>query len=217
VARRIQRDEAAARRVLERLVEAGLVEAHGVKRGRSYTLSAGVYRRLGSSIDYVRQAGFGAVQQEQMVLTYVARHGGIRRRDVTELCRISDSQAKRLLARLVAEGRLARSGERKGTTYGPSPSNMGAAKSIMGDVNDRPKGAGSTSPDRSGTGSRPGSPPFQSASGDVITGAASPQRPPAPVLASRSGAPIPMGYPGEGVPGELPPKVTVLPGPTGPS
>lgn len=39
----IQKDEAVARRVLEGLVEAGIVEAHGVKRGRTYTLSAKVY------------------------------------------------------------------------------------------------------------------------------------------------------------------------------
>jgi len=47
LAQAIQRDEASARSVLERLVEAGLVEAHGVKKGRTYTLSPQVYRELG--------------------------------------------------------------------------------------------------------------------------------------------------------------------------
>src|SRR5512135_2774703 len=37
--REIQRDETAARKVLERLVEAGLVEAHGVREGRTYSPS----------------------------------------------------------------------------------------------------------------------------------------------------------------------------------
>ena len=39
LARTIQRDEAIARSVLERLVEAGLVKAPGVKKERTYTLS----------------------------------------------------------------------------------------------------------------------------------------------------------------------------------
>ncbi len=40
----LQKDEAAARAVLERLVESGLVEARGIKKGRIYTLSAGLPR-----------------------------------------------------------------------------------------------------------------------------------------------------------------------------
>ena len=75
LAQAIQRDETAARGTLERLVEAGLVEAHGVKRGRTYTLSAKVYRETGGAGDYVHQVGFDAIQQEQMVLQYVSNHG----------------------------------------------------------------------------------------------------------------------------------------------
>lgn len=86
LARAIQRDEAIARSVLERLVEAGLVEAHGVKKGRTYTLSPQVYRELGQSADYVRLAGFEPIQQEQMVLQYVRTHGRITRKEAVELC-----------------------------------------------------------------------------------------------------------------------------------
>src|SRR5690606_37605858 len=39
----IQRDTASAKRTLEALMEAGLVEAHGSTRARSYTLSASLY------------------------------------------------------------------------------------------------------------------------------------------------------------------------------
>ncbi len=74
-----------ARSVLERLVEAGLVEARGVKKGRTYTLSPLVYRELGQSADYVRQAGFEPIQQEQMVLQYVRTHGRITRKEAVEL------------------------------------------------------------------------------------------------------------------------------------
>ena len=67
----IQKNESVARAVLERLVEAGLIEGRGATRGRTYTLSAQVYQRLGQGADYIRQAGFGPIQQEQMVLQYV--------------------------------------------------------------------------------------------------------------------------------------------------
>ncbi len=55
--REIQRDETAARKVLERLVEAGMVEAHGVREGRTYTLSPKVSKALGQPADYVRKPG----------------------------------------------------------------------------------------------------------------------------------------------------------------
>lgn len=113
----IQKDVAVARGVLERLVEAGLAEAHGIKRGRTYTLSAQVYRELGESIGYVRQAGFDRLQQEQMVRRYVEQHGTIRRHEAMKLCGISRDQATRLLQSLVAQGVLVRHGERKGTFY----------------------------------------------------------------------------------------------------
>jgi ATP-dependent DNA helicase RecG len=43
LAARIQRDAGSAKRTLEALTEAGLVEAHGATRGRTYMLSAAVY------------------------------------------------------------------------------------------------------------------------------------------------------------------------------
>lgn len=113
----IQKSPAAARASVERLVEAGLVVAHGVKSGRTYTLSADLYRRMGQQAGYVRQAGFDRIQQEQMVRAYVREHGSIRRREVVELCRVSPQQATRLLLRLTGEGVLSRSGEGKGTVY----------------------------------------------------------------------------------------------------
>jgi ATP-dependent DNA helicase RecG len=113
----IQRDEAIARSVLERLVEAGLVEAHGVKKGRTYTLSPKVYREMGQSADYIRQAGFEAIQQEQMILSYVKNHGRITRKETVELCRLSEDQASHLLRKLSAANRLKLVGQRRGAYY----------------------------------------------------------------------------------------------------
>jgi ATP-dependent DNA helicase RecG len=113
----LQKPEAAARAVLERLVESGLVEARGIKKGRVYTLSAKVYRAIGQSAGYVRQAGFDPIQQEQMVLQYARNHGRITRKDAGELCRLSEDQASRLLRRLQAEGKLTVIGKGRGAYY----------------------------------------------------------------------------------------------------
>ena len=89
VAELIQKSETEARTVLHTLVERGLLEGRGEGKGRSYHLSAAVYRRLGAKSAYVAQRGFEPLQQEQMVLQYLATHKRIARRDVSELCKIS--------------------------------------------------------------------------------------------------------------------------------
>ena len=103
--------------VLQRLVESGLPEERGQRKGRVWHLSAATYRRLGQEAAYVRQRGFEPLQQEQMVLQYVEKHGRITRREAAELCRIGPHQTTRLLKRLVQDGRLLKHGERKGTWY----------------------------------------------------------------------------------------------------
>ena len=113
----IQKDESVARFTLERLVEKGLIEAHGVKKGRTYTLSAKVYREFGQRADYVRQAGFDSIQQEQMVLQFVKKHKRITRKEVVELCKLNEDQASRLLRKLHASGKLELSGKGRGAYY----------------------------------------------------------------------------------------------------
>jgi ATP-dependent DNA helicase RecG len=53
-----QKPEADTRSTFHRLVEAGLVEERGLKRGRTWHLSAAAYRALGDKAAYVRQRGF---------------------------------------------------------------------------------------------------------------------------------------------------------------
>ncbi|MDH1427390.1 putative DNA binding domain-containing protein [Comamonas aquatica] len=117
LADRIQRDAASAKRTLEALTEAGLVQAHGNARGRSYTLSAAVYQAAGDKAGYTRQAGFTALQNEQLVLNYVRQHGRIRRAEVMELCRLSEGQAKDLIKKLKGRGALVQHGERRSAYY----------------------------------------------------------------------------------------------------
>jgi ATP-dependent DNA helicase RecG len=113
----IHRDAAQAKRTLESLVEAGLVQAHGQTRGRNYTLSAKVYHAEGRRAAYTRQAGFSHLQHEQMILSYAQQHGRIKRNEAVELCRLTGDQASKLLSRLANEGKLTKSGERRGSYY----------------------------------------------------------------------------------------------------
>ncbi|WP_323148309.1 ATP-binding protein [Pseudomonas oryzihabitans] len=117
----IQRDTASAKRTLEALTEAGLVEAHGATRGRSYTLSASLYQAAGDKAAYTRQAGFAPIQHEQMVLNYVQQHGQIKRAEVMELCRISTDQAAKLLKKLKDKGAIVQSGKNRGASYTIAP------------------------------------------------------------------------------------------------
>jgi ATP-dependent DNA helicase RecG len=119
-----QKSEQTTRTALEKLVEAGLVEAHGSGRGRTYTLSAKVYRHAGEKAAYVRQAGFDPIQQEQMILAYIDKHGSIKRAEVAELCRISPYQATRFLRRLTEGSKIAPKGKGKGRFCGPCQFNF---------------------------------------------------------------------------------------------
>lgn len=117
LAEHIHRDQTQARRTLEHLVEAGLIEAHGNTRNRSYTLSAEVYRAKGGQVAYTRQAGFSRLQHEQMVLSHVRHHGRIQRKEVVELCHLTEDQAAKLLKRLSIEGKLQKHGAKRGSYY----------------------------------------------------------------------------------------------------
>lgn len=102
----IQKPETEARAVLNRLVEFGVVEIRGERKGRTWHLSAATYRRLGKPAAYVRQRGFELLQKEQMVMPYVERHGRITRCEAAELHQLGPFQATRFLDCLVTPGKL---------------------------------------------------------------------------------------------------------------
>lgn len=113
----VQKPEAHVRATLEKLLETGLLDSHGTGRGRTYTLSAALYRQAGKKSEYIRQAGFAPIQQEQMVLRFIEKHGSIKRADVMDLCRVTPDQAYKLLSRLKKRGEIVQVGERKGAFY----------------------------------------------------------------------------------------------------
>jgi ATP-dependent DNA helicase RecG len=113
----VQKPEANVRATLEKLAESGFLEPHGSGRGRTYTLSAALYRKSGKKSEYIRQAGFAPIQQEQMVLNYIDHHGTIKRADVMDLCHLTKDQAYKLLNRLKRQEQIIQIGVRKGAVY----------------------------------------------------------------------------------------------------
>ncbi|HUF27450.1 MAG TPA: ATP-binding protein [Gemmatimonadaceae bacterium] len=113
----IQRPEEAARAVLERLVETGLLEPRHDRRERVYRLSALASRALGVSPAGVGFRGTEAIEKEQLILKFVDSHGRITRAQAAELCRVGSREARTALDRLVKRGQLLVRGQRRGAYY----------------------------------------------------------------------------------------------------
>jgi ATP-dependent DNA helicase RecG len=113
----LQVDAGEARATLNGLVERGYLEARGEGKGRTYHLSAALYRELGGPAAYVRTRGFDRIQQQEMVKTYVRQHGAITRAEAAELCHLSGDQASRLLVAMRDDGVLTMTGNRRTARY----------------------------------------------------------------------------------------------------
>jgi hypothetical protein len=89
----IQRPVAEARAVLERLVEEGLIEAKGERRGRVYHFSAKVYRHLGKPEDHTRVHGLDPIRRMNHHVNAIAGRLSLRppqRRSLVILDRITE-------------------------------------------------------------------------------------------------------------------------------
>ncbi|MGQ0714141.1 MAG: ATP-binding protein [Gemmatimonadaceae bacterium] len=117
VASLIQRAEPMAQSFLERLVEAGLLEARDERRDRAYHFSAATYRALGTPEALIRVRGIEPIQRESMILQYVASHGRITRAQAADLCQVGPREARAVLEKLVKRGDLVVKGERRGSYY----------------------------------------------------------------------------------------------------
>lgn len=113
----LQVDTKEARGNLNGLVERGFLESRGEGAGRTYHLSAALYRRLGGAAGYVRTRGFDRIQQQEMVKTYVREHGSITRSEAADLCQLGPDQATRLLASMRDDGVLTMTGSRRTARY----------------------------------------------------------------------------------------------------
>ncbi|HEU4563403.1 MAG TPA: ATP-binding protein [Gemmatimonadaceae bacterium] len=113
----MQRSEGAARAVLERLVESGVLEAREERRERVYNFSAAIYRALGAPAAHVRLVGIEPIQREAMILQFVDSHGRITRSQAADLCQVEGREARAVLEKLVKRGDLVVRGERRGSYY----------------------------------------------------------------------------------------------------
>lgn len=117
VASLIQRSASDARGVLERMLDAGLVESSGSSRWRTFHLSAAAYRALGESAGYVRRASSETADHARLIQRYLEQYDRITRSEAVTLCHVTPPQATRLLGRLVKQGAIRRIGERRWTYY----------------------------------------------------------------------------------------------------
>jgi ATP-dependent DNA helicase RecG len=113
----LQQTPTQARAVLTRLPEQGIIDARGSGRGRTWHLSAAVYRSLDAVSAYPRVRGIDRLQQEQMIMSYVAAHGRITPMQAAELGSMPAVQAGQVLKRLVASEQLALHSERRWSYY----------------------------------------------------------------------------------------------------
>ena len=100
------------RQTVEALVEAGLVEASGTGRNRSYVLGRKVYRRGDKAKEYVRQTDVDRVRYPEMILKLARHQGRVTTADVMELLHLDQNAAYYEITKLVKQGYLG--GVRKG-------------------------------------------------------------------------------------------------------
>ena len=114
----MQRSEPAARAVLERLVDGGVLEARSERRSRVYELAEsllqGVLAGAGAA---ARRTAVGGTSREDVVLQYVSAHGRITRSQAADLCQVEGREARQVLEKLVKRGALVVRGERRGSYY----------------------------------------------------------------------------------------------------
>lgn len=77
------------------------------------------YPGSGHNSPYIRETGEALLPglPEQFVLQYAKKHGRIRRKEVMDLCQLTENQAAALLRQLKNTGELTRRGKGRGTFY----------------------------------------------------------------------------------------------------
>ena len=110
--------EMRAKAVVEKLVEAGLVEASGNNKSRFYILSSKVYKEQDNIVGYVRQTGIDAVKYEAWIMELLQKQGGkVTRDNVVELLNVTPSQAYRLLKKMSDKGKIRLVGSGRAAYY----------------------------------------------------------------------------------------------------
>ena len=98
--------ETIVRTILERSIEAGLVEAYGNTRGRYYILSHKVYKQNGGKTRYVQQRDIDETRYLELIMSMAKENEYISRADVIQLLHVTDNKAYRLLKKLVDSNKI---------------------------------------------------------------------------------------------------------------
>lgn len=95
------------RSAIEVMIEAGLIEASGKGKDRSYILGKKIYRENKEAIQYVRLTDIDGIRYPELVMKLAnTQNGVITKQDVVELLKVTPSQAYAVIKKLQAEGRL---------------------------------------------------------------------------------------------------------------
>jgi ATP-dependent DNA helicase RecG len=101
-------DTIQATRELKKMVEQGLIEMHASRRWATYSLAPNLKTAADISL---------LSENEQRVLQLVLERESVSRQDCLKVLPISARQVTYLLSRMVAQGHLARMGEKRGARY----------------------------------------------------------------------------------------------------
>ena len=104
--RLIQKSQYPAERVLEHLVERGILVVLGDQKPLRYTLSGEIFRTLFGVDLYIRIHGSDPSVLEKIILEYVRAHGQISRDELAQTIHITRDQSRRIIERMVRSGVL---------------------------------------------------------------------------------------------------------------
>lgn len=108
-------NESRIRATITQLVSCGLVEMMGSARNKTYMLPKSYFSQ--DSASYVRHKDIDSLRYEELVLELAQTKGKVTRKDVTELLRITNNQAYRLLTKMKERGKLKQEEEKRGPFY----------------------------------------------------------------------------------------------------
>ena len=81
----LQFDAVRTREILMRMINRGLLEKSGVKKGLIFRLSGSLCKKLGESISYIRGRGVDEIRHPELILEYVKEYGSINNTETREL------------------------------------------------------------------------------------------------------------------------------------
>ena len=106
LASELRLSDSVVKSILDTSIECGLIEAYGTGRGRTYMLSANVYKTKKEKIGYVRHKDIEESRYLELIINMAKSNDYIARADVVSLLHVDEDKAYKLLKQLVIKGKL---------------------------------------------------------------------------------------------------------------